>query len=145
MSANAKPDPRNWRDMDPLSPLLPVDAVTFLEDVYGADFVTKRGLRTEREKGRLDYKRIAGRIAYRICDLEEWLNQGDGKCQGNRIHHVSGSTEKAPAFGTSITEMDGAGSEARAREAAKMLKDTSGNGSGTADSAPAQVIPMKSP
>jgi hypothetical protein len=102
-------------------------------------------LRTEREKGHLGFKMIAGKVTHRITDLTSWLNEGEKKCLDKQTPRGSNATAKGVASGISAIARDGAANSRRALAAARKLRSTSDNGSETADRVSTQVTPMKSP
>ena len=59
--------------------------------------IKERSLRTEREAGRLGFKKVAGKIMYRQRDLVAWLNLGEDTCQDATQDRTSSGSRPAGA------------------------------------------------
>ena len=62
------------------------------DELAGVLGIKPRSLRTERQAGRIGFKRVAGRIMYRPADAERWLDKGEEKrvlqLMGERIKNL---------------------------------------------------------
>jgi hypothetical protein len=61
--------------------------------------VPARALRSERTAGRIGYRKVAGRIMYRLDDLKTW--QENIACPVHPRDHSSEQTRNAPTYSTS--------------------------------------------
>ena len=84
-----------------------------------------RSLRTEREAGRIGYKRVAGKIMYRGSDLIEWFNQGEAPCRDETRDRGSPSATTGTYTTSSGPRPDEASDLRRAREISSALKKRS--------------------
>ena len=112
--------------------------------------VKPRSLRTEREAGRIKFKRVAGKIMYRHSDLVQWQIEGETLCQDEArdLAWTLCANEAGPKQSTTSDGRKAAAraSVAQAKRTSDALKSRSRVGSPSADTPPkagGQVVPMK--
>ena len=111
--------------------------------------IKPRSLRTEREAGRIGYKRVAGRIMYRQSDLVLWQQEGVTPCLGQTSGRASSVSGSAAGGGPSTTSAgastDARASVARAKAISDQLKKPLPDGSSITDGGapPAPVVPLR--
>jgi hypothetical protein len=112
-------------------------------------------LRSERYKGRITFKRVAGHVMYRTADIVAWQKRGTA-CQEEDPAAAPSSSASSNQGGRSRSTTSSGATETRqsdvqrARASFKRLKGSSRAGSKTtkpnnADGPSAPVIPMKRP
>src|SRR6185312_2489159 len=109
--------------------------------------IEPRTLRSEREAGRIGYRRVAGRVMYRIDDLTAW--QEAVACPARPKDRSSGHTKSAAARSTSsgpTSRADEAGSVQRALATTARLRRSLRTGSQPASgpsTGPAPVVLLR--
>lgn len=113
--------------------------------------VPARALRSEREAGRITFRRVSGRIMYRADDLTAW--QEEIACRDHREGRSSSGTGGGAASGTSPgrsgrEDAPEPGSVQRARATARRLIESSRHGSrqempSAPSSGMGHVVPLK--
>jgi hypothetical protein len=108
--------------------------------------VPARALRSERTAGRIQYRKVAGRIMYRADDLKNW--QENIACPVHPRDHNSDPIRRGAAYGTSTGPMSADGAESVRRVLATTAKLRQSLRSGSApeparSTGPAPVVLLK--
>ena len=108
--------------------------------------VPARALRSERTAGRIGYRKVAGRIMYRLDDLKNW--QENIACPVQPLARSSDPIRREAAYTTSSGPMsaDGAASVARVLATTAKLRASLRSGSApepARSTGPAPVVPLR--
>jgi hypothetical protein len=107
--------------------------------------VPARALRSERTAGRIQYRKVAGRIMYRADDLKNW--QENIACPVHPRDHSSDPIRRGAGYTTSSgMNEDGAASVARALATTAKLRASLRSGSTTEpapSNGPGQLVPLR--
>jgi hypothetical protein len=108
--------------------------------------VPARALRSERTAGRIGYRKVAGRIMYRLDDLKNW--QENIACPVAPKAPNSAPIPRGAAYTTSSGPMseDGAASVARALATTARLRQSLRSGSAPKpdpSNGPGQLVPLR--
>jgi hypothetical protein len=108
--------------------------------------VPARALRSERTAGRIGYRKVAGRIMYRLDDLKNW--QENIACPVQPPARSSDQIPRGAAYSTSTGPMsaDGAESVRRVLATTAKLRESLRSGSlkePARSTGPAPVVPLR--
>jgi hypothetical protein len=108
--------------------------------------VPARALRSERTAGRIQYRKVAGRIMYRLDDLKNW--QENIACPVAPKAQSSDPIRRGEVYSTSSGPMsaDGAASVARALATTARLRQSLRSGSAPKpdpSNGPGQLVPLR--
>ena len=107
--------------------------------------VPARALRSERTAGRIQYRKVAGRIMYRADDLTAW--QENIACPVAPKDRSSDPIRRGAGYGTSTgMSEDGAASVARALATTARLRQSLRSGSAPKpdpSNGPGQLVPLR--
>ena len=120
-------------------------------EIYAAEVmgIKPRSLRTERQAGRIGYKRVAGKVMYRESDLIAWQNQGIAPCHDRTEDRASSPSRKRAGSAASTTSAGpktaAHASVQRAKAISNELKRSSRSGCSLRgeESYAAPMIPMR--
>jgi len=108
--------------------------------------ITPRALRSERNAGRITYRKVAGRVMYSVSDLEEWKE--NIKCPAYRKDQSSGPTQRETGRTTSTGRTQRLGGAVSAQQVlanldALMKSSPSGSDDKKPPNGLAPVVPLK--
>ncbi len=103
--------------------------------------IKERSLRTEREAGRLGFKKVAGKVMYRQRDLDTWLDLGEDPCPDATEDRTSSGSKPEGAIISPIPKADAASAARRVKSATTALKKRSRDSSPSSPATAARVIP----
>lgn len=103
--------------------------------------IKARSLRTERQAGRIGYKRSAGRIMYRPRDLRRWLNEGIEPCHDETKARILSGDKIAESITSATPRPEDPGALQRLQAtSAKLKKRSAGSSPSTGQATTGRVI-----